>query len=123
MPAETIVARVRSDNRSSQNVALKAGHNAMPRWTARGRWPRLGLHEPRDPVTPSALRGHAEGWCRRPTGGGTGHLRDGRSHYPDAATHAQRAEIPVVGRLASRTAPGHMTTATLVVSGPRPSWR
>ena len=25
MPAETIVARVRSDNRSSQNVALKAG--------------------------------------------------------------------------------------------------
>ena len=44
-------------------------HDGLPG----GGWPRLGLHEPRDPVTPSALRGHAEGCCRRPTGGGASH--------------------------------------------------
>ena len=62
-------------------------------------------------------------WDMLGYGSGMGHLRGGRSHYPDAAAHAQRPEIPVVGLAASRSAPGHMTTATLVVSGPRPSLR
>jgi RimJ/RimL family protein N-acetyltransferase len=36
MPADTIVARVRPDNRSSQNVALKAGLHPVAERAGRG---------------------------------------------------------------------------------------
>jgi RimJ/RimL family protein N-acetyltransferase len=42
MPAETIVARVRSDNRSSQNVALKAGLQRDATMDCQGRMASTG---------------------------------------------------------------------------------
>ena len=56
---------------------------------------------------------------------GMGHLGGERIALgPDAATHvAARREFRAHGRVAYRSAPGQLTTATLVVSGPRPSWQ